>query len=119
MSTVIVVALSLWLTIEVVSLIRAGLGAPHAPSRMRLAVVAVEAVMVVIVTRALVPWNHLTQWIWVVAVAGMVAGLALAASRWPRLPAVQPGVSTIRTAASGIQLVVLAGIGLLVASTFR
>ncbi|TSD62691.1 hypothetical protein [Aeromicrobium piscarium] len=119
MTTVIVVALSLWLIIEVVSVISAGLGAPHAPSRMRLAVVAAEAVMVVVVTRALVPWNHLTQWIWVVAVAGATVGVALAVVRWSQLPAVQPGVSTTRTAASAIQLVVLAGIGLLVASTFR
>ncbi len=119
MNIVVMVAMCVLLIAELVSVVRAGLGAAHAPSRLRLAVVGVEAIVVLIVTRAIAPWDAVTQWIWVAAVGGVAGGLLLVAFRWLQVPVVAPGIGTARTVGSALYLMVLAGLGLLVVSTFR
>ncbi|MFD1860665.1 hypothetical protein EHW97_11010 [Aeromicrobium camelliae] len=99
------------LLIELGALVRAGLGGPNAPSRVRLAVVVLEALVTVIVVRALVGWDAWTQWIWVLGVAVFCAGSALAAMRWRELPTIQHGSATWRTAGSVVYAAALVVIG--------
>lgn len=51
-------------------------------TRGRWIVAAAEALVMIVAARVIVPWNAVTEWIWVVSVAAWFAGIALMATRW-------------------------------------
>ncbi|WP_293782102.1 hypothetical protein [uncultured Aeromicrobium sp.] len=106
------------LVIELAALLRAGLGGTNAPSRIRLTVVVLEALVTVVVVRALVGWDQWTQWIWVLGVAVFCSGLGLAALRWSELPIIHSGSATWRTAVTVAYAAVLVAISGAVTLTF-
>ncbi|RLV55821.1 hypothetical protein D9V41_10230 [Aeromicrobium phragmitis] len=106
------------LAIELAALLGAAFGGKNAPSRVRLAVVALEALVAIVVVRALAGWDEWTQWIWVLGVAVFAVGLAVAVFRWRELPVVEEGTAAWRTGGSVLYAAVLTAIATAVALTF-
>ncbi|WP_165069642.1 hypothetical protein [Marisediminicola senii] len=77
-------------------------GAAFARSRVELVGTGLDAVAILVVARALMPWSDVSPLLWLVPVAIAAIGVFLAVLRWSALPNLRPGRPAVRSIAYGV-----------------
>ncbi|WP_411700547.1 hypothetical protein [Conyzicola sp.] len=68
-----------------------------ATSRLALVTAALDAVAMLALAHALMPWGSVPTWLWLLPVAVAAAGVAAAVLRWQRLPVLRTDKPRART----------------------